>query len=74
MNFDVHMGNLDLNMAIKNGCLEAGLIHYSDRGVQYASLKFQDLLKAQAIQSSMSRNEDCWHNPLAESFFHTLKA
>ena len=34
-----------LNMAIKNGCFESGLIHHSDRGVQYASNEFQALLK-----------------------------
>ena len=62
-----------LNMAIKNGCLKSGLIHHSDRGVQYASNGFQALLKANAIQCSMSRKGDCWDNAVAESFFHTLK-
>jgi len=62
-----------LNMAIKNGCLESGLIHHSDRGVQYASNKFQTFLKTHAIQCSMSRKGNCWDNAVAESFFHTLK-
>jgi len=62
-----------LNMAIRNGCLESGLIHHSDRGVQYASNEFQALLKTHAIQCSMSRKGDCWDNAVAESFFHTLK-
>ena len=60
-------------MAIKNGCLKSGLIHHSDRGVQYASNEFRGLLKAHSIQCSMSRNGDCWDNAVAESFFHTLK-
>ena len=62
-----------LNMALKNGCLKSGLIHHSDRGVQYASNEFQSLLKANGIQCSMSRKGDCWDNAVAESFFHTLK-
>ena len=62
-----------LNMAIKNGCFEPGLIHHSDRGVQYASNEFQALLKTNGIQCSMSRKGDCWDNAVAESFFHTLK-
>jgi len=62
-----------LNMAIKNGCLEPGLLHHFDRGVQYASNEFQGLLKAHRIQCSMSRKGNCWDNAVAESFFHTLK-
>ncbi len=62
-----------LNMAVKGGCLKSGLIHHSDRGVQYASAEFQGLLKAQAIQRSMSRKGDYWDNAVAESFFHTIK-
>jgi putative transposase len=42
-------------------------------GVQYASNKFQALLKANRILCSMSRKGDCWDNAVAESFFHTLK-
>ena len=60
-------------MAIKNGCFESGLIHHSDRGVQYASNEFQALLKTNGIQCSMNRKGDCWDNAVAESFFHTLK-
>ena len=60
-------------MAIKNGCFEPGLIHHSDRGVQYASNEFQALLKTNGIQCSMSQKGDCWDNAVAESFFHTLK-
>ena len=62
-----------LNMAIKNGGLKLGLIHHSDRGVQYASNEFRAGLKTNDIQCSMSRKGDCWDNAVAESFFHTLK-
>jgi len=50
-----------------------GLIHHSDRGSQYASKKFQRLLKAYGIQGSMSRKGNCWDNAVAESFFGSLK-
>jgi len=46
---------------------------FRPRGFQYASNEFQALLKAHAIQCSMSRKGDCWDNAVAESFFHTLK-
>jgi transposase InsO family protein len=62
-----------LNMAFNNCNPEPGLIHHSDRGVQYACKAFQDLMKDHGIQCSMSRKGDCWDNAVAESFFHTLK-
>ena len=46
---------------------------HSDRGSQYASHKFQDLLKTNGYVCSMSRKGNCWDNAPAESFFHTLK-
>ena len=46
---------------------------YSDRGSQYASKKFLDLLAENGFVCSMSRKGDCWDNAPAESFFHTLK-
>ncbi len=52
---------------------EAGLIHHSDRGSQYASGDYQSLLKEHGIRPSMSRKGDCWDNAVAESFIHTLK-
>jgi len=62
-----------LNMAIQNSNLKPGLIHHSDRGVQYACQDFQALLNIHGIECSMSRKGDCWDNAVAESFFHTLK-
>ncbi len=50
-----------------------GLIHHSDRGVQYTSANFQDLLKENGIICSMSATGNCFDNAVAESFFHTLK-
>lgn len=51
----------------------AGLLHHSDRGSQYASNAYQDLLRRNGIQCSMSRKGNCWDNAVVESFFHTLK-
>lgn len=50
-----------------------GLIHHSDRGSQYASYSYQDLLKEHGAIPSMSRKGNCYDNAIAETFFHTLK-
>ena len=52
---------------------EAGLIHHSDRGSQYASADFQATLQAAQITCSMSRRGDCYDNAVVESFFGTLE-
>lgn len=62
-----------LSMAIGRAALKTGVIHHSDRGSQYASTGFQDLLKRHNITPSMSRRGNCWDNAPTESFFHTLK-
>jgi putative transposase len=51
----------------------AGLIHHSDRGVQYASHDYRAALAASGIAASMSRKANCYDNTPMESFFHTLK-
>jgi transposase InsO family protein len=51
----------------------AGLIFHSDRGSQYASSDFSEVLKEHGITPSMSRKGDCWDNAVAESFFSTLE-
>ena len=50
-----------------------GLIHHSDRGVQYTSVNFQKLLKENQIICSMSATGNCYDNAVAESFFNSLK-
>ena len=52
---------------------EPGLIHHSDRGVQYACGDFQKALKRHGMVPSMSRKGDPYDNAVAESFFKTLK-
>jgi transposase InsO family protein len=49
-----------------------GGLHHSDRGVQYASLAYQQLLHAAGFTASMSRVGNCWDNAVVESFFATL--
>ena len=51
----------------------AGLIHHTDRGVQYASDAYTALLANADIVQSMSRKGNCWDNAVSESFFGTLK-
>ena len=49
------------------------LVHHSDRGSQYVSHEFQELLRDNNITCSMSRRGNCWDNAMMESFFATLK-
>lgn len=49
------------------------LLHHSDRGSQYASAAYRELLREENIRCSMSRKGNCWDNALMESFFATLK-
>jgi transposase InsO family protein len=62
-----------LCLALRHRRPAAGLIHHSDRGVQYACRAYVELLRAQGIRSSMSRRGNPYDNPIAESFFKTLK-
>jgi len=62
-----------LRMAISAQRPGAGLIHHSDRGVQYASAEYRKLLQSAGFKASMSRKADCYDNAPMESFFHTLK-
>lgn len=50
-----------------------GLVHHSDRGVQYACTSYRAMLEAHGVASSMSRTGNCYDNAVAESFFGTLK-
>ncbi len=62
-----------LNMAIQRRRPGAGLLHHSDRGVQYASNDYRALLEGKAAVASMSRKGNCWDNAVAESFFATVE-
>jgi len=60
-----------LRMALQHRGARGGL-HHSDRGVQYASAGYQQLLTETGFTVSMSRRGDCWDNAVVESFFATL--
>ena len=60
-----------------NGALVAApmpsLMHHSDRGSQYCSKAFQQVLQQENITCSMSRKGNCYDNAVMESFFASLK-
>jgi putative transposase len=62
-----------LRMAVSQRVVEPGLVHHSDRGSQYASSDYTDLLKENGIVISMSRKGNPWDNAACESFMKTLK-
>jgi putative transposase len=62
-----------LGMALSRRAVQAGLVHHSDRGSQYASNDYTDLLKTNGIDISMSRKGNPWDNAACESFMKTLK-
>ena len=62
-----------LKMAVRNRRPPKGLIHHSDRGVQYACGEYRKLLDLHGITASMSRKGNCLDNAPMESFFGALK-
>jgi putative transposase len=62
-----------LTMALFRRKFPKNVIVHSDRGSQYCSKRYQNLLKNHGLTGSMSRKGNCWDNAIAESFFHTLK-
>ena len=62
-----------LRMALARRVVQPGLVHHSDRGSQYASNDYTDLLTSNGIASSMSRKANPWDNAACESFMKTLK-
>ena len=62
-----------LRMALAAKKPGPGLIHHSDRGVQYASEDYRKVVQSAGLLASMRRKGDCYDNAPMESFFHTLK-
>ena len=62
-----------MEMALLRRRPDAELMHHSDRGSQYASHAFQELLRDEKITCSMSRTGNCYDNAVMESFFASLK-
>lgn len=62
-----------LRMALRQRHPGPGLVHHSDRGIQYASHDYTDLLKEHQVRISMSRRGNPYDNAACESFMKTLK-
>lgn len=62
-----------LDMALWRRQPAPGLIHHSDRGSQYTSVRFGEKLLEAGMLPSMGSRGDCFDNALMESFFATLK-
>jgi len=62
-----------LLMALRTRTVLSGLVHHSDRGVQYASHRYTVTLTDHGIKISMSRKANPWDNAACESFMKTLK-
>ncbi len=60
-------------LAMALGQRDKPVLHHSDRGSQYSSDDFRDLLKKHGIECSMSRRGNCYDNAPVESFFSSLK-
>jgi putative transposase len=62
-----------VDMAMRNGRLQADSIMHSDRGAQYTSTEYREKLGELGLRHSVGRTGQCWDNALAESFFASLK-
>jgi transposase InsO family protein len=71
LRLDQELALAALRMALTHRGAQGGL-HHSDRGVQYASGAYQQLLTQAGFTPSMSRVGNCWDNAVVESFFATL--
>ena len=62
-----------LDMAWHSRSPVAGLVFHSDRGSQYASRRYTELLAVHGMEASMSRRGNCWDNACSETLFGSLK-
>ncbi|WP_420841373.1 IS3 family transposase [Gloeobacter kilaueensis] len=72
-NIDGELTLSALRMALEKRSVAEGLVHHSDRGVQYAAKAYVELLQASRITISMSRRANPYDNAFVESFMKTLK-
>jgi putative transposase len=72
-NHDAELVKQALQMALAMRQPGAGLVHHSDRGSEYASQSYQEILHQHHISISMSRKGNCYDNAMMESFWGTLK-
>ncbi len=70
---DASLAIAALHMALAARRPSSGLLHHSDRGVQYAAFDYQAVLARHQAVPSMSRRANCYDNAVVESFFATLE-
>jgi transposase InsO family protein len=70
---DQSLTHAALEMAVARRHPSQGVLHHTDRGVQYAAEDYRGLLARYGMRASMSRKGDCYDNAVAESFFATLE-
>src|SRR5947207_3732688 len=70
---DAALTRAAFDMALQQRHPDLGLLHHSDRGIQYACADYQERLAEHGVEASMSRRGNCWDNAVAESFFATLE-
>jgi putative transposase len=72
-NIDTQLPLRALHRALAQRTANEPLLHHSDRGCQYTSVLYTNVLRDHGICVSMSRTGNCWDNAVAESFFATIK-
>jgi putative transposase len=73
MTKELVLGALRMALGRRRPDEDVQILHHSDRGSQYASAAYQELLREEKLRCSMSRKGNCWDNAPMESFFATLK-
>jgi len=71
---DTALPEAALRQALARRGRPRGVLHHSDRGIQYTSTSYRELLQHHRCQASMSRRANCYDNAHMESFWGTLKA
>ena len=71
---DTALPEAALHQALARRGRPKGVLHHSDRGIQYTSERYRQILQQHGLESSMSRRANCYDNAHMESFWGTLKA
>ena len=71
---DTALPEAALRQALARRGRPRGLLHHSDRGIQYTSARYRQILQQHSLVASMSRRANCYDNAHMESFWGTLKA
>ena len=71
---DTSLPEAALRQALARRGRPEGVVHHSDRGIQYTSACYRQILQQHGLEASMSRRANCYDNAHMESFWGTLKA